>query len=68
MKTTVNIPDDLSADEALCITTLLEQIINAIWNKYHDEMILRLERHRRHAHADPRCPVCQPNDDDDLPF
>ena len=68
MKATVDIPTDLSAEEALCITTLLEKIINAIWVQYHDEMIERLDRHRRHARADPRCPVCQPTTDDDLPF
>ena len=68
MKKTVEIPDDLSPEEALCITTLLEKVISAIWAHYHDEMIQQLDRHRRHAEADPRCPVCQPSADDDLPF
>ena len=67
MKTVIEIPDDLSAEEALCITHLLDRITAAIWSRYHDEMIERLDRHRRHATADPRCPVCQP-DDEDLPF
>lgn len=68
MKKTIEIPDDLSAEEALCITTLLDKITAAIWAQYHDEMVQRLDRHRRYAEADPRCPVCQPAGDDDLPF
>jgi len=67
MKTKIEIPDDLTAEEALCITNLLDRVTAAIWSRYHDEMIERLDRHRRLAVADPRCPVCQP-DDEDLPF
>jgi hypothetical protein len=67
---TIKIPDDLTGDEALCITALLEQIIAAVWAQHGDAMQERLEAHRRRARADPRCVVCQPDDvgDDDLPF
>ncbi|MEQ8281108.1 MAG: hypothetical protein RMA76_05060 [Deltaproteobacteria bacterium] len=46
-----------------------EQIISALWAQHGDAMLERLDRYRRLAAADPRCPVCQPElDDDDLPF
>ena len=67
MKMPIEIPDDLTAEEALCITSILEQITAAIWRRHHDEMVERLQRHHHHVRADPRCPVCQPNDED-LPF
>lgn len=67
---TINIPTDLTAEEALSIAALLDQIINAIWAEHGDAMFERLDRQRRLANAEPRCPVCQPPDpaDEDLPF
>jgi hypothetical protein len=66
---TVEIPADLSAEEALCINALLEQIISALWAQHGNAMLERLDRNRRLAAAEPRCPVCQPDfEDDDMPF
>jgi hypothetical protein len=65
----IKIPVDLTAEEALCINALLEQITSALWALHGDAMLERLDRHRRLAAAEPRCPVCQPDSgDDDLPF
>ena len=64
----IKIPTDLTGDEALCITALLEQIISAVWAQHGDVMLERIERHRRLA-DDQRCPICQSDEgDDDMPF
>ncbi|MEL6189390.1 MAG: hypothetical protein AAFU79_32610 [Myxococcota bacterium] len=63
MKIPIEIPGGLTAEEALCITSILEQVTAALWRRHQDEMIERLDRHRQHARADPRCPVCQPHDE-----
>ena len=66
---TIQIPTDLTAEEALSISALLEQIINAVWAQHGDAMLERLDRQHRLATADPRCPVCRPDlGEDDLPF
>lgn len=66
---TIQIPTDLTAEEALSITALLDQIVNAIWAQHGDAMLERLDRQRRLATADPRCPVCRPDvDHDGFPF
>ena len=66
---TIKIPADLTAEEALCINALLEQIITALWSQHGDAMLERLDRYRRLAAAEPRCPVCRPDsEDDDLLF
>ncbi len=65
---TIKIPIDLTPEEALCINALLEQITSALWDQHGDAMLERLDRNYRLAAADPRCPVCQPDSDDDLPF
>lgn len=66
---TLKIPNDLTAEEALSVTALLEQIISAIWAQHGDAMLERLDRQRRLAIAEPRCPVCRPDiGDEDMPF
>ena len=66
---TLQIPADLTAEEALSSTALLEQIVNAIWAQHGDAMLDRLDRQHRIAAVDPRCPICRPDiGDDNLPF
>ena len=40
---TIQIPTDLTAEEALSISALLEQIINAVWAQHGDAMLERLD-------------------------